>query len=216
MQRLVWGEVARAVEGKTGVDSVLKAMGNAALVLWRGGWDERFSGTNEVLRDCARRLQNTRARSSLLRGLADRIGNHAAHPVRREGQVIGALVVGEDLAEAGDALAIILSQAIDASDQRDEATKLLREVARLRQELDDSARHRTALLSQARHDLRTPLTAMKGYADMINRGMAGPVTPTLKRYVERIGAAVERECELLEERLSESSGPTTVEGIPVN
>lgn len=201
MHGRVWGEVARAVEGKKDVNEVIKAMGNAALVLWRGGWDEYVAGDAEGLNDTVRRLRNARARSNVLRGLSDRMGEFVLQPVRREGQVVGALIVSDELVEGAEGLALIVGQALDSTDQREQATKLQKEVWKLRNQLREANRHRTALLSQARHDLRTPLTALKGYADMINRGMAGPVTPTLKKYVDRIGKAVDRECELLNERL---------------
>lgn len=207
MRSQVWGEVARAVEGKRDANEVVKAMGEAALVLWRGGWDEYVAGSSTSVQDAVRRLRNTRARANVLRGLSDRIGELVLQPVRRDGQVVGALIVGEELVEGAEALAIIVGQALDGTEQRAAAQKLQREVWKLRQQLRESNRHRTALLSQARHDLRTPLTALKGYADMINRGMAGPVTPTLKRYVDRIGRAIERECEILDQRLGADAAP---------
>lgn len=205
MQGRVWSDVAQAVAGKKGMQEVLKAMGSAALVLWRGGWDEHVAGDCASLKDVVRKLRNTRARANVLRGLSDRMGEFVLQPVRRDGQVVGALIVTDELVEAAEGLAIIVGQAVDSADQHGEALKLQREVWKLRQNLREANRHRTALLSQARHDLRTPLTALKGYADMINRGMAGPVTPTLQRYVDRIGKAVDRECELLNERLMDSS-----------
>ena len=40
-----------------------------------------------------------------------------------------------------------------------------------------------------RHELKSPLVPVKGYADMMLRGLAGEVTPKMASYLERIGAA---------------------------
>lgn len=199
----VWGEISRAADERSGVEEILSAVSDAAVVLWRGGWDTRVVGDSAELRQIVQKLRNHRARQNVLRGLSDRMGAYGLQPVRASGQVVGALVLGEEKLEIAEPLAVLISQALANEDARSEQRNLMREVYRLRQQLRDATRVRTALLSQARHDLRTPLTAMKGYADMINRGMAGPVTPQLKRYVDRICAAVDKEVQLLEEKLQD-------------
>jgi signal transduction histidine kinase len=73
-----------------------------------------------------------------------------------------------------------------------------RQSARVRRELE-------RYLSQARHDLKAPLVPVKGYVDMMLHGMAGPLTPEMERFLERIGVAVERMRELVESRLRTSS-----------
>lgn len=58
-----------------------------------------------------------------------------------------------------------------------------------------------AARSQARHDLKAPLTAFQGYVDLIGRGLAGPVSPTLERYLERMRDAANRENLLIDHHL---------------
>src|SRR5262245_44046783 len=56
-------------------------------------------------------------------------------------------------------------------------------------------------LSRAMHDLKAPLSALKGYVDMMLRGIAGPMPPTANRYLTRIREVVDRERQLIEDRL---------------
>ena len=49
--------------------------------------------------------------------------------------------------------------------------------------------HRERAWSRAAHDLRTPLLVMQGYIDMMTKGMAGVLTPSMQRYLERMGRA---------------------------
>jgi len=53
-------------------------------------------------------------------------------------------------------------------------------------------------MRRAAHDLKAPLSAMKGYVDMMLRGMAGPLTPTMQRYLDRLSQAIERERALID------------------
>ncbi|MFL5321498.1 MAG: histidine kinase dimerization/phospho-acceptor domain-containing protein [Myxococcaceae bacterium] len=212
MNGAVWAHVAKAVDSKRSVEAILEAMGDAGVVLWRGGFELRVAGESTELRTLAESLHSVRARANVQRGLVDRAGRYGLQPLMRDGQVVGALILTDELMEIAEPLSVIVAQAMNVQNERDQARALLREVWKLRQQLRDAARVQTALLSQARHDLRTPLTALKGYADMINRGMAGPVTPTLKRYVDRIGAAVEREVRLLEEKLGATITLSAAEG----
>jgi signal transduction histidine kinase len=49
--------------------------------------------------------------------------------------------------------------------------------------------HRERAHSRAAHDLRTPLLVLRGYIDMMAKGMAGVLTPSMQRYLERMGRA---------------------------
>jgi len=59
-----------------------------------------------------------------------------------------------------------------------------------------------AALRRARHDLKTPIAVMKGYVDMMLRGMGGEPTPTMRRYLERMSEAVKKELNLLDHYLA--------------
>jgi len=49
-----------------------------------------------------------------------------------------------------------------------------------------------ALLSTAVHELRLPMTSIKGYADLLAKGMAGPLTEPQRRFLEVIRSNIER------------------------
>jgi signal transduction histidine kinase len=51
---------------------------------------------------------------------------------------------------------------------------------------DEQARHREESVQDIAHDLRTPLTAIKGAAQNVLDGIAGPLDPGIKGYVEMI------------------------------
>jgi two-component system, OmpR family, sensor kinase len=63
-------------------------------------------------------------------------------------------------------------------------------------------------LSRAVHDLKAPLSALKGYVDMMLRGIAGPMPPAASRYLTRIREVVDRQRQLIDERLRPRSHPT--------
>lgn len=63
-------------------------------------------------------------------------------------------------------------------------------------------------LSRAVHDLKAPLSALKGYVDMMLRGIAGPMPPTANRYLARIREVVDRQRQLIDDRLRPGPYPT--------
>ncbi|MRI87189.1 histidine kinase [Aggregicoccus sp. 17bor-14] len=86
------------------------------------------------------------------------------------------------------------------------------EQTRLRLELrtvSERAARLEAHRSRASHDLRTPLVVMKGYVDMIQRGLAGPLSPALQRYADRLSRAVEEQNGLIARHLAPERGACT-------
>ena len=57
-------------------------------------------------------------------------------------------------------------------------------LARAKIHYDDQARHREEAVQDIAHDLRTPLTSIRGAAQNVLDGIAGPVDPGVKTYVE--------------------------------
>lgn len=51
---------------------------------------------------------------------------------------------------------------------------------------------RNAFLSTAVHELRLPMTSLKGYADLLLKGLAGPLTENQRRFLGTIRANVDR------------------------
>lgn len=76
--------------------------------------------------------------------------------------------------------------------------RLLEAKQRLEQTVAQQERRR----SRAAHDLRTPLMVMKGYVDMMMKGTAGPLTPSMQRYLDRMQRVANDQGALIERRLA--------------
>ncbi|HYO51873.1 histidine kinase dimerization/phospho-acceptor domain-containing protein [Archangium sp.] len=117
-----------------------------------------------------------------------------AHPLQllKEGRT--ALVLDAPCVDATDRQHLtrlaVLGGALLACLEREDAARTERK--RLRQErlrLMELLAHRERAWSRAAHDLRTPLLVLQGYIDMMAKGMAGVLTPSMQRYLERMGRA---------------------------
>jgi hypothetical protein len=78
-----------------------------------------------------------------------------------------------------------------AAQEREEA--LQAELMRLRRErlrLEERLGQREEGQARVAHDLRTPLMVLQGYLEMMNKGMGGPLTPAMQRYVDRMSRSV--------------------------
>jgi len=116
---------------------------------------------------------------------------HAPHPWQcfQEGRAV--LVLGEP---CRDALLrqhltrmMALGNALLASLAREHEAQAGQK--RLRQErlrLQEQLANRERAWSRAAHDLRTPLLVLQGYVEMMMKGMAGELSPPMKRYLERM------------------------------
>jgi signal transduction histidine kinase len=58
-----------------------------------------------------------------------------------------------------------------------------------------------------RHELKNPLVAIKGYVDMMLRGMVGPFAEPARRYLRRIAVAVERQRAVIDDQLRAPERP---------
>jgi chemotaxis family two-component system sensor kinase Cph1 len=70
--------------------------------------------------------------------------------------------------------------------QRDERETLLDRERQARSEAERANRAKADFLAMMSHELRTPLNAIGGYAQMIEMGVRGPVTPTQAIDLQRI------------------------------
>ncbi len=68
-----------------------------------------------------------------------------------------------------------------------EAARAEADAARV--EAEAASRAKGAFLATMSHELRTPLNAVLGYAELLELGIAGPVTEAQGRYLERIAAS---------------------------
>ena len=83
----------------------------------------------------------------------------------------------------------------------DHATKRLRVANRHLKELD---RAKDEFISMASHQLRTPLTTIKGYLSMMLEGDSGPLTPPQKEFVGYAFSSSERMVNLISDLLNVS------------
>ncbi|HEX8674993.1 MAG TPA: HAMP domain-containing sensor histidine kinase, partial [Longimicrobium sp.] len=95
---------------------------------------------------------------------------------------------------------------------------LLRErVART--EAEAASRAKTDFLAVVSHELKTPLNAITGFADLLHDGDAGVMSDVQSRHVERIQAASRQLLQLIDELLSYTrmeSGPEAPQLQPVD
>jgi len=66
------------------------------------------------------------------------------------------------------------------------------ENARLYEQVRQANRAKSEFVSVVAHELRTPMTSIRGYADMLGKGMVGPLTPDQAGFVHTITRNAER------------------------
>lgn len=101
-------------------------------------------------------------------------------------------------------------------DRIDEATKELRTTNAQLQRLDEA---KDEFISMASHQLRTPLTSVKGYISMVLEGDAGKIAPQQKQLLSEAFASSERMVHLINDFLNVSrlqTGKFMLEQRPVD
>ncbi len=96
-----------------------------------------------------------------------------------------------------------------------EATRELRESNKKLKSLDEA---KDEFISMASHQLRTPLTSVKGYMSMVLEGDAGKLNPTQHQLLEQAFASSQRMVYLISDFLNVSrlqTGKFTIERTPV-
>ena len=84
---------------------------------------------------------------------------------------------------------------------------LRRRLHQAQRQLAQQEQNTEQVLRRAAHDIKAPLSAMKGYVDMMVRGMAGPLTPTMQRYLDRLREAIERQRQMIDVLLHAPPAP---------
>jgi len=101
-------------------------------------------------------------------------------PIRYEDRALGLL----DLRRSGDGP--FRSDHVQfASRLADHAAAAI-ENARLYEELHQANLAKSEFVSVVAHELRTPMTSIRGYADMLAKGMVGPLTPDQEKLIHTI------------------------------
>jgi signal transduction histidine kinase len=66
------------------------------------------------------------------------------------------------------------------------------ENARLYEQVQQADRTKSEFVSFVAHELRTPMTSIRGYADMLKKGMVGPLAPDQEQFIDTISRNAER------------------------
>ncbi|HSJ06303.1 MAG TPA: GAF domain-containing sensor histidine kinase [Longimicrobiales bacterium] len=141
--------------------------------------------TEDLLREAARSPANL----EILRRLG--IGSLMILPLVARNEVLGAITFvaptdghaygAADLGLARD-LAARCAIAIDNA-------RLYREAQAARAEAEEASRAKSQLLAMTSHEIRTPINAIVGYAQLLDMGLDGPLTVAQRRKLERIQAS---------------------------
>jgi signal transduction histidine kinase len=107
-------------------------------------------------------------------------------PIRFEGRVVGLL----DLRSNGSPT-FRPEHAHFAGRLADHAAVAI-ENARLYRQVQQANQAKTEFVSFVAHELRTPMTSIRGYAEMLGKGMVGSLEPQQAEFVRTIGKNVQR------------------------
>ena len=165
--------------------------------------------------------------------------HHAALllPLVRDTTIVGCLILGEQeltgygkrdlrvLGALADELMIAIQNSRSTQELRDlnaslqqridDATSELRQSNAKLQKLDEA---KDEFISMASHQLRTPLTSVKGYIDMVLEGDAGKVTPMQKQLLAQAFDSSERMVHIINDFLNVSrlqTGKFMIETQPI-
>lgn len=133
-------------------------------------------------------------------------------PIRFEGRVVGFLDV-----RSNGSPTFRPEHAQFASRLADHAAVAI-ENARLYRQVQQADQAKTEFVSFVAHELRTPMTSIRGYAEMLGRGMVGPLEPQQVEFVRTIGNNVQRMQVLVSDLQDVSrieTGQLRLEALPV-
>jgi signal transduction histidine kinase len=105
-------------------------------------------------------------------------------PIRCEDRVVGLLELYCDATTRNDHLQFVSRLADHAA--------IAIENARLYEQVDQANRAKSEFVSFVAHELRTPMTAIRGYADMLEKQIVGPLTPQQADFIRTILSNAER------------------------
>jgi len=144
------------------------------------------------------------------------------------GNLVGVMAVGfpvniHELDTDNKELLERLSEAVGvAVDNRllfEENQHVLKQLQKTNQKLRDLDQAKDEFISMASHQLRTPLTSMKGYVSMVLEGDSGKITKTQKNLLEQAFGSSQRMVYLIADLLNVSrlrTGKFVIESKPTN
>lgn len=133
-------------------------------------------------------------------------------PIRREARVIGAIAL-ESPAASG-----FTPERVAAVERLANHAAIAIDNARLFEQVQNANDAKTEFISFVSHELRQPMTSIKGYADLLNKGVGGPLTEQQALFVDVIRNNVNRMDRMVQDLLDISrieSGKLRLEIEPV-
>ncbi len=108
--------------------------------------------------------------------------------LRKDGSRFWASVIITALRAPDGALLGFMKVTRDLTERRAAEERVLLDATRLAA-AEAVSRTKSEFLSTLSHELRTPLNAIGGYAELIELGVAGPITDLQREYLERINSS---------------------------
>ena len=119
-------------------------------------------------------------------GLLENVQSQVAVPIRREDQTIGVIFLESSKADmAGEEALAFLSRLSD------HATIAITN-AKLYAEVESANLAKSEFVSFVSHELKTPMTSIKGFTDLISSKVVGPVNETQANFLSTIRSNVDR------------------------
>ncbi len=107
-------------------------------------------------------------------------------PIRRESRVIGVLALESKDPDCFD------QEALESINRLIEHAAIAIDNARLFQQVQRANQAKTEFISFVSHELKQPMTSMKGYVDLLMKGLAGPLTDQQRMFLQVVRSNVER------------------------
>ena len=114
-----------------------------------------------------------------------------AVPIRRDGLITGLITLESKFLNAIDAEDIAFVERL-----ADRAAVAIKN-ARLYEEIQAISQAKSEFISVVTHELRLPMTAIKGYNDLILGGMTGPLTDQQKQFLQVVRRNIDRMQDLI-------------------
>ena len=119
-------------------------------------------------------------------------------PIQRENRVIGVIAL-----ETADR-SLFSPQAVDFVSRFAEHAAIAIDNARLFQQVQRANEAKTEFVSFVSHELKQPMTSMKGYTDLLSKGLAGPMTEQQQAFVGIIRSNIQHMDRLVQDLLDVS------------
>jgi len=97
---------------------------------------------------------------------------------------------------------LLIKSILKEVSQREKIEKLAEDLGRANERLKELDKQKTEFVSIASHQLRSPLTAIKGYSSMILEGSFGAINPKAKEAIDRIFQSSQKLVSVIEDFLN--------------